>query len=277
MVAMVLAAACSASPDAARAPHAGETRKPAPSPPSPASPPSSAAADPCAGTAIRFEVTPPAAGDPTATFAFSWTGEGSGSPGKTVCLVRGGEVERVPRGERREVAIRADARVLQRIVVGKRPHLIAVPPGAALTLRDNPCFFYELSGPSTDPWFAPKPIAYCAKGGRDCRAGYFHPSPPRPVADDLCGKTDVIRRCVAKAEIRLTGAPTSAPRASQDDDAIPIAALAGGAPLQLVPRTCGFATLDTGREEVALVVGAGERWSLAIDAAGALSGELVTR
>jgi hypothetical protein len=195
-----------------------------------------------------------------------------------VCLVRGAEVERVPRGERREVAIRADARVLQRIVVGKRPHLIAVPPGAAITLGDNPCFFYELSGPSTDPWFAPKPIAYCARSGRDCRAGYFHPSPPRPVEDDLCGKTDVIRRCVAKAEIRLTGTPAPAPaRTTDDDDAIPIAELAGGAPLRLVPRTCGFSTLDTGREEVALVVGAGEHWSLTIDAAGTLSGELLRR
>jgi hypothetical protein len=107
--------------------------------------------------------------------------------------------------------------------------------------------------------------------------GLLPPLPAPPGRGRLCGKTDVIRRCVAKAEIRLTGAPRAAPRASQDDDAIPIAALAGGAPLQLVPRTCGFATLDTGREEVALVVGAGERWSLAIDAAGALSGELSAR
>lgn len=277
IVAVTVAAACSASPGATR-----EPSPPAPTastPPGPAAPPPRAAAvDPCADTAIRFEVTPPAAGDPTATFAFRWRGEGYGGSGKPICLVRGAEVERVPRGEQREVAIRADARALQRIVVGRRAHLIAVPPGAAITLGDNPCFFYELSGPSTDPWFVPKPVAYCARGGRACRAGYFHPAPPRPVEDDLCGKTDVIRRCVAEAELRLTGTPAPAATPSSDsDDAIPIAELAGGAPLRLAPRTCGFATLDTGREQVALVVGAGERWSLTIDDAGTLSGELSPR
>jgi hypothetical protein len=266
----MFAAACSASPEATREPQA-----PAP-PASAARPPSAALVDPCADSAIRFEVTPPAAGDPTATFAFRWKGEGYGSSAKTICLVRGAEVEHVPRGEHREVAIRADTRALQRIVVGKRQHLIAVPPGADITLGDNPCFFYELSGPSTDPWFAPKPIAYCAQRGRACRAGYFHPAPPRPVEDDLCGKTDVIRRCVAEAEIRLTGTPAPAPT-TPDDDVIDIAELAGGAPLRLAPRTCGFSTLDTGREQVALVVGAGERWSLTIDASGSLSGELIPR
>jgi hypothetical protein len=35
--------------------------------------------------------------------------------------------------------------------------------------------------------------------------------------------------------------------------------------------------LDTGYEVVALVVGAGERWSLTIDAASTLSGELLSR
>jgi hypothetical protein len=47
--------------------------------------------------------------------------------------------------------------------------------------------------------------------------------------------------------------------------------------LRLEPRRCGFALLETGREVVALVVGAGERWSLAVDAAGRLSGELAPR
>jgi len=79
--------------------------------------------------------------------------------------VRGGEKgekELVPRGERREVTIRAHATELQRILVGGQPHLIAVVPGAAITLFDDPCYGYELAGPLTDPWFVPAPIAYGA-------------------------------------------------------------------------------------------------------------------
>jgi hypothetical protein len=201
---MVLTA-CSASPETTIAPGAATTTAPA----APAA--SSAAAAPCADAAIRFEVTPPEAGGPTATFSFRWRGEGHSSQAKPICLVHGDEVGRVPRGEHREVAIRADARRLQRIVVDGRPHLIAVPPGAKIILGDNPCFFYELSGPNTDPWFAPKPIAYCARSGQACRAGYFRPDPPRPVQDELCGDTEVIRRCVAEAEVRLAGTPPPGP------------------------------------------------------------------
>lgn len=257
----------------------GSTSQPTITPPTPADPVSpafGAGGNPCADTAIRFEVTPPRAGAPSATFAFSWQGEGHGSAAKTVCLVRGTEVERVPRGERREVAINADAHKLQRIVVGTRSHLIAVPPGATITLGDNPCFFYELSGPNTDAWFVPAPIAYCSRKNEDCRTGFFRPSPPRPVHDEMCGDTEVIRRCVAEAEIRLAGTPQPvSARNDAADDTISIAQLAGGAPVRLAPRTCGFSMLDTGHEVVALVVGAGERWSLTIDAGGTLTGELV--
>jgi hypothetical protein len=267
----MFAVACGSSSDPTIAPRAATQTAPAASPASPG------AVDPCAGTAIRFEVTPPEAGHPTATFSFRWRGEGHSGRTKPICLVRGAEVERVPRGEQREVVIRADPRALQRIVVGTRPHLIAVPPGAAITLGDNPCFFYELSGPNTDPWFAPRSTAYCAGKGRDCRAGYFRPSPPRPVHDELCGDTQVIRRCVAEAEIRFAGTPPHTPARATDEDAIPIAQLAGGAPLRLATRTCGFSMLDTGHEVIALVVGAGERWSLTIDAAGTLSGDLMPR
>jgi hypothetical protein len=254
--------------------------EPTPDEPAGAAPPAGVAADPaCAKAALRIEVTPPAAGDPTATFAFRWRGEGYAGAGDAICLVRGAEATIVPLDERREVTIRADAAELQRVLVWDRPHLVHVVPGATIVLSDNPCFGYELAGPDTDAWFVRPPKAYCARPGGTCRAGFTRPNPPRPVEDELCGATDPeIRRCVEDAEVALAATPDGAAARSPDDafDPTPILALAS-APLSLAPRTCGFPTIATGTEDAALVIGAGARWMLAVDGHGRLTGRVVRR
>jgi hypothetical protein len=230
---------------------------------------------------MRIEISPPGRGYPAATFRFAWEGAGSGSPSRVICLVSGDQAELVPRGERRSVPIRAHARELQRIVVDGTPHLVAIPPGETIGLDDNPCFFYEMYGPRTDPWFVDPPHAYCSAVGEPCRAGYFRASPPRPVEDPLCGPTDPdIRRCVADAEVRVASVPGVTPSAPATDDAdepIPVAALAGRDALRLAPSTCGFTAIATGTETAALVVGAGEQWSLTVDPTGRLSGTVELR
>jgi len=236
------------------------------SPQAPVPPPLQAASGP--PCALRVEAAAPSASGPRAKLAVKWRGEGTGNASPNVCITVGDKVERVPRGEQRIVEVRADTSALQRIVVDGRAHLMHVAPDAAITLGDNPCFFYELSGPSTDAWFVAPPHAYCAAPGKACKAGYEHASSPRPVHDDLCGDTATeIRRCVKMGEVRLDRSrPLPGPIATQseDDEVIPLATLAA-APLHLMPRTCGFAMLDAGKEVVALAIGAGETWTLAVE------------
>jgi hypothetical protein len=238
--------------------------------------PSSTATAECAAAALRLEVTPPSTDDAIATFTFRWDGQGSGAASRFVCLVRGDEVELVPRGKKREVTIRAHATELQRIVVYARPHLIAVVPGAAIALFDDPCYGYELTGPLTDPWFVPAPIAYCAPSGAACKDGFSRAEPPRPIEDDLCGSTEhEIRRCAADAVVGLaTGAPPRPAKPPADDpyDPMSLATFTAAAPLLVAPRRCGYYSIDTGHEKAALVVGAGERWSLRVDDDGHLAG-----
>ena len=250
-----------------------------PEPPAPpARPPAravAAAPDRCTDAALHLALSAPDPGGPRATFTVSWEGQGTGEKSRVICLDVGGQIQLVPRGERRSVAIRAHATELQRILVDRRPHLAAVPPGADIMLGDNPCFFYELSGPRTDGWFVDAPIAYCAERGKRCRPGFARAQPPRPVVDDLCGPTEkVILRCVEEAEVRIDPPRSAGPAPEGEIDLaepMPIGVLTRG-PLRLSPSSCGFATLDTGAEKVALVVGAGERWTLALDADRRLSG-----
>ena len=239
---MVLLSACGGEPDVA-------------------SPTLVATVDECKTAALKLDVTPPAPGGPRATFSFTWQGEGTGERSKLICVTAGKDTQLVPRGKHRELAIRADAHELQRITIDGRPHLIFVPPGANIVLGDNPCFFYELSGPNTDAWFVDKSRAYCAKPGVACKRGYVRASPPRPVEDDLCGPTEKeILRCVAEGEVRL--AAQNAPTTKTDDEHFSLAELAKG--VRLSPRDCGFAMVDTGREQVALAIGSGERWLLTL-------------
>jgi len=220
------------------------------------------AVDECKTAALTLDVTPPAPNGPRATFSFTWQGEGSGARSKMICMTAGKDRQLVARGEHREIAIRADAHELQRIVVDGRPHLMYVPEGSTITLADNPCFFYELSGPNTDVWSVDKSRAYCAKPGAPCKRGYVRASPPRPVRDELCGPTETeIRRCVAEGEVRLAATPASASK--HDDDHLSLAELANG--VRLSPRDCGFAMVDTARETVALAIGSGEHWLLNLD------------
>jgi hypothetical protein len=230
----------------------------------------------CASAALRVAVTPPGTDDATATLAIHWDGEHDANPSKEVCIVRGSDIELVPRGEVRRVDIRAHATELQRVVVGTLPHLIAAVPDASLSLLDNPCFGYEIGGPNTDGWFAEPPIAYCEKPGQECRAGFSRAPTPRLSEDPLCGETeDEIRRCVADTVIGFaSGAAPRPPKPPAEDftESITLAELAAQAPILIAPRRCGFYTIDTGKDIAALVVGAGERWELSVDDAGALRG-----
>lgn len=221
-----------------------------------------AAVDECKTAALKLAVAPPLPGGPRASFSFTWRGEGTGERSRFVCVTAGSEQQLVRRGEHHELAIRADAHELQRIVVDGRPHLLYVPPGSEIVLGDNPCFFYELSGPHTYAWALDGSRAYCAKPGAPCKQGYVRPGGPRPVQDELCGSTEhEIRRCVSEGEVRLEARDAPATRSS--DDHLSLADLVKG--VRLSPRDCGFALVDTGREEVALVIGSGEHWLLAID------------
>ena len=228
--------------------------------------------------ALRVEASAPVAAGPRATLSVKWSGEGSGEASRFVCIVVGDRTERVLRGEARSVEIRADAVVLQRIGVAGRTHLVYVPPNAEITIGDDPCFGYELSGPNTDAWFVAPPHAYCAAPGQACKPGFEHASSPRPVHDDLCGDTEPeIRRCIETGEVEVEHAgplPAAPGRArgprdpshggGDDDDVLSLASLVA-APVRLMPRTCGFAMLDGGGETVALAIGAGEKWTLAVD------------
>jgi hypothetical protein len=232
----------------------------------------------CAGAAMRIEVTPPG-DDPSATFAFRRSGDGYRDGKRGICLVRAAERTIVPLDERHEVTIRADATALQRIVVWGRPHLVNATPGSTIMLGDNPCFGYELDAPGTYVWAVPAPLAYCASPGGNCRAGFTRAEPPRPVEDELCGATDPeIRRCVALAEVALAVTPHGAKARDPADafEATPLLELAA-APLRFGPRTCGFPLIATGREEAALVIGAGARWTLAADDQGRLTGQVQRR
>jgi hypothetical protein len=238
--------------------------------------PTPAELEACSTAAMRIAVTPPGAGEPAGTFGFRWEGEGDGSESRVVCLTHGDDIELVPRGERREVAIRAHATELQRIVVYDRPHLMAVVPGARIGLADNPCHGYELAGPNTDPWFASASAAYCAKPGASCRDGFTQPGGPTPIEDDLCGPTEPeVRRCVADTVVSLATGDPPRPAAPPTDDAyepIPFSTFASTAPLRIASRRCGHYMIDTGRETAALVVGSGETWRLAVDGDGRLTG-----
>ncbi len=63
---------------------------------------------------------------------------------------------------------------------------------------------------------------------------------------------------------------------SRPEGPIPLAVLAKG-PLRLSPRDCGFAMLDSGSEIIALVIGAGETWTLSVDGDRRVSGVLRPR
>jgi len=227
---------------------------------------------------MRVELAAPEPSGPRAKLTFKWQGEGTGEKSKVICVVVGKDEQLVPRGERRSVVVRSHATELQRIVIDDRPHLISIPSGAEISLNDNPCFFYELSGPNTDAWFVDRSRAYCAPAGKACKPGFVRAAPPRPVTDELCGSTEkAIRRCVEEGEVRLASGKESRRTPTPDfDAAIPVATLADG-PLRLAPRTCGFAMLDSGKEQVALVIGVGERWSLTVDADRRVSGVLLPR
>jgi hypothetical protein len=210
-------------------------------------------ANACRGTELSIDLPAPLPGGPSATIEIDRKGEGMAIAERATCVRIGGQELRLEPGEKRQLAIRADPRALQRLAVGGRPLLAHVAPGDDWMFLDHPCYSWQLAGPRTDPWFAPAPLAYCTRTGRqECRRGFFHPAPPRPVQDDICGDTEEIRRCAAAAEVRFAGTTR-----------------------QVAPRDCGFFELETGTESVGLVVGTGEKWRLFLDASGRLQGENV--
>jgi len=227
--------------------------RPAPAPAAASAPvPSSRpAATDCRDTELPVDLPAPAPGGPSAIITIDRDGEGMAIAERATCVRIGGEEIRLAAGEKRQFAIRADRRVLQRLAVGGRPLLAHVAPADEWLLLDHPCFSWELAGPRTDPWFAAAPLAYCAKSGRaKCRPGYFHPAPPRPAQDEICGDTEEIRRCAAAAVVRYRGKTR-----------------------HIAPGNCGFFDLETPNETVGLVVGIGERWRLFLDASGHVQGE----
>jgi hypothetical protein len=115
-------------------------------------------------------------------------------------------------------------------------------------------------------------LAVCLRAAA-CRRGFFHPSPPRPVTDDLCGRTDEIRRCAAAARVSFAGSPPAPPASPTADDAVSLRDLAR-APVEVAPRDCGFFQVATASEVVRLAVGVGERWRLFLDDSGRLQGEM---
>jgi hypothetical protein len=248
--------------------------------PAPIRTPAKPAIDACSNAALRLEVAAPGPSDARATFDVKWEGQGTGEPSRVVCVVVGTTQELFPRGEQRSFTIRAHPDALQRIVVDGRPHLMFVPPGNSIMFHDDPCFFYRLSGPNTEAWFVEAPFAYCAAPNAACRPGFVRAQFPGPIEDSLCGTTEhEIRRCVEEGEVRLVAQLENNPPPPSEPDGvapIPIAALARG-PMRFAPRSCGFVTLDTGGEVVALVLGAGERWALTLDADRHVTGRLVRR
>jgi len=205
----------------------------------------------CRGTEMPIDLPAPLPGGPTATLEVDRDGEGMAIEERATCVRIGGHRVRVARGEKRRFSIGADPRVLQRVAVGGRPLLAHVAPGDDWMFLDHPCYSWQLAGPRTDPWSAPAPLAYCTRTGRqDCRRGFFHPAPPRPAEDEICGDTEQIRRCAAAAEVRFAGTTR-----------------------HIEPRDCGFFELETAAETVGLVVGVGEKWRLFLDGSGRLQGE----
>lgn len=205
----------------------------------------------CRGGELSVDLPAPTRGGPSATLTIDRKGEGMAIAERATCVHIGGRQVRLAAGERRRFAIRADPRALQRLAIGG-PLLAHIAPGDDWMLLDQPCFFWQLAGPRTDLWFAPAPFAYCARSeSEQCRPGFVHPSPPRPVQDEICGDTEVIRRCAATAEVHFAGVTR-----------------------HIAPRDCGFEEVTTASEQVGLVVGFGERWHLSLDRAGRLQGEV---
>lgn len=247
---------------------------PAPRPGAAAAKPPAVAADPCRGGELTVDLTAPEPDGPVATLRIDREGEGLARPERATCVHIGGQRIRLAPGERRHFSIRADPEALQHLAVGGLRLLAHVAAGDEWFLGDHPCFFWQLSGPRTDPWFAAPPLAYCSsRASRPCRPGFVRASPPRPVHDELCGSTEEIRRCAAVAVVRFAGPRPPAPR-EPPDEGISLAELARAGRVEIQPRDCGFFQLATATEVVGLAVGVGERWRLSLDGDGALQGVL---
>lgn len=248
-------------------------RAPAPAAPSAPSVPPVPRTLTCQGLTIELEA--PDANAPSATLTIRREGEGMAPHERGTCVRIGERVVRLAPGERGTFTLRADARRLQRIMIGGKPLLASIRPGDAWQLGDQPCFGWDLSGPRSDPWSAASPLAYCAKHESEpCRSGFYHASPPRPVKDELCGSTEQeIKRCAAAAEIRFASASPPAAPTAIPEDAMSITELAASRHVQVEARSCGFLQIATAAETVWLATGVGETWQLSLDPAGHVQGE----
>jgi hypothetical protein len=98
-----------------------------------------------------------------------------GRSAEIICLVRAGRIE-VVEGEV-EVALRADAHELQRLVVGERTVLVWVPPSSRLSIFYHPCAFWQLGA------------AWLDYGGTSDRTAYGRRTASAPPVSSMAARS----------------------------------------------------------------------------------------
>ncbi len=153
---------------------------------------SASAQSACRPDELRVEApSAPGSGAPTATLLIDYRGgEGMAGPAAGVCLERGGRIEHIPSGTRREIAVPASSAHLLPMQVGARHLHVSMPAGARIELRAAACAPFVIEGPDVDTLGetgahrAPESQLFLAATGRLVPAQQAFCSPTLVVAGD---------------------------------------------------------------------------------------------
>lgn len=243
--------------------------------------PRPAATAPCPGVPVG--VTPPDAADRAAgnvaTVRGSFSGDGMGKDADAVCVESGGI--RTAHGAQFSAEVRASATELQRITIYGAPILIGIPPGGELTVAYHPCMNWQLGAAWLDDESDMDPkVARYVKRAAACPTGFVDGGEVRGATDPKCGggssASDCAwRRCVRASWIELDPSAAAIKQVDADSDGRPLDGLDPARPNPVRPYGAfcpHFDVYDTGTEQVRIAPGVGERWRLALDAAGRLTG-----
>lgn len=212
-----------------------------------------------------------------ARFQIRRSGEGMAKAESHTWVKHGEKFVHLKPGELKTFLIRAHPSDLQRIRIENHTVLVHVPPGSTFMLSDNPCFFWQLSGPGLDPHLAKAPDAMCIPETSSCPKGLEEAAGPGRADDPLCPAglraSGRFKRCVRAAVIewsKLSKKHTVKRAHIETGDWKPVEQN-----WTAVPGRCNFSKLDTGVERVLLAVGVGQRWQLQVGHDGYVRGRVI--
>jgi len=219
---------------------------------------------PPSGKKFRVVLPAPVEGKRTADLSIRLTGEFleevHGADGVSV---EGGVPEP---GMKHMYRVHADDSELQRMEVGGTQVLITIPPESSMAIGDQPCFGWEMKSARFDPGLhagQPRSDGFCYKGWSKVAADYRCPA-PTVVDEHCCLQTAVLSFGDSAGRVKELTNPGGGEEQLWDDGTI-----------EIIPGGCGFYTAKTAAGEVGLAIAFGEKWELAIDETGVVTGKAV--